>query len=252
MKTIDLNCDLGESFGAYNIGNDEQVLSFISSANVACGFHAGDPHVMNQTVQLAKKYDVAIGAHPGFQDLVGFGRRAMAVSPKDVYDLLLYQIGALSAFCQAQDVKLTHVKPHGALYNMAAVDTSIAEAIARGIANFDSSLAIYGLSGSKLIEAGEKYGLKTVSEVFADRTYQPNGTLTPRTQPNAVIHDSNDAIKQVLQMVKEQTVQAITGEVIAIKADSICVHGDNSHALQFVQELRNALTNEGITIKAIR
>ncbi|THE13760.1 5-oxoprolinase subunit PxpA [Bacillus timonensis] len=252
MKTIDLNCDLGESFGAYKIGNDEQVLPHISSANIACGFHAGDPHVMNQTVQLAKKHDVAIGAHPGFQDLAGFGRRAMAVSPSDVYDLMLYQIGALSAFCQVHDVKLTHVKPHGALYNMAAVDINLAEAIAQAIANLDPTLALYGLAGSKLIEAGEKYGLNAVSEVFADRTYQLDGTLTPRTETNAVLHDSNEAIRQVLQMVKEQTVQTITGEVISIKADSICVHGDNSHALQFVQQLRHALTNECITIKAIR
>ncbi len=249
---IDLNCDLGESFGTYKIGKDEEVLSLISSANVACGFHAGDPHVINQTVQTAKKYGVAIGAHPGFQDLVGFGRRAMAVSPKDVYDLVLYQIGALAAFCKAHEVKLSHVKPHGALYNMAAVDTNLAEAIAKAVRIFDSTLSLYGLASSKLIEAGEKYGLHTVSEVFADRTYQPDGTLTPRTQGDAVIHDSNVAIKQVLQMVKEKTVQTTTGEIIPIKADSICVHGDNDHALQFVQELRHALTNEGITIKAIR
>ncbi|MGN7297531.1 5-oxoprolinase subunit PxpA [Ferdinandcohnia sp. SAFN-114] len=252
MKTIDLNCDLGESFGAYKIGKDEEVLSFISSANIACGFHAGDPHVINQTVQLAKKYGVAIGAHPGFQDLVGFGRRAMAVSPKDVYDLVLYQIGALAAFCKAHEVKLSHVKPHGALYNMAAVDTNLAEAITKAVSIFDPTLSLYGLAGSKLIEAGEKYGLHTVSEVFADRTYQPDGTLTPRTRGDAVIHDSHVAIKQVLQMVKEQTVQTTTGEIIPIKADSICVHGDNDHALQFVQELRHALTNEGITIKAFR
>lgn len=252
MKTIDLNCDLGESFGAYKIGNDEQILSFISSANIACGFHAGDPYVMNQTVGLAKKFNVAVGAHPGFQDLVGFGRRVMSISPHDVYNLILYQIGALAAFCQAHDVQLTHVKPHGALYNMAAVDTSLAEAIAKAVLAFDSSLALYGLAGSKLIEAGEKYGLKTVSEVFADRTYQTDGTLTPRTEPNAVIHDSYKAIKQVLQMVKEQTVQTVCGETIPIKADSICVHGDNSHALQFVQELRHALNLEGITIKCVR
>jgi 5-oxoprolinase (ATP-hydrolysing) subunit A len=249
---IDLNCDLGESFGSYKIGKDEEVLSFISSANIACGFHAGDPHVINQTVQLAKKYGVAIGAHPGFQDLVGFGRRALAVSPKDVYDLVLYQIGALAAFCKAHEVKLSHVKPHGALYNMAAVDATLAEAIAEAVRIFDPTLSLYGLAGSRLIEAGEKYGLHTVSEVFADRTYQSDGTLTPRTQEGAVIHDSNVAIKQVLQMVKEQTVQTTTGEIIPIKADTICVHGDNDHALQFVQDLRQALTNEGITIKAIR
>ncbi|WP_449538133.1 5-oxoprolinase subunit PxpA [Ferdinandcohnia sp. Marseille-Q9671] len=252
MKTIDLNSDLGESFGAYQIGNDKQVLSHISSANIACGFHAGDPHVMIQTVQLAKAYGVAIGAHPGFQDLVGFGRRIMAVSPSDVYDLVLYQIGALAAFCQVNHVTLSHVKPHGALYNMAAVDSTIADAIAKAIYTYDKTLLLYGLSGSKLIEAGEKYGIKTVSEVFADRTYQPNGTLTPRTQPNALIQNSDDAINQVLQMIKEQSVQTVTGEIIPIKADSICVHGDSSHALQFVKELRDALTNEGITIKAIR
>lgn len=252
MKTVDLNCDLGESFGAYKIGNDEGVLTYISSANIACGFHAGDPHVMNQTVQLVKKYGVAIGAHPGYQDLVGFGRRVMTVSPADVYDLLLYQMGALSAFCKVHDVKLTHVKPHGALYNMAALDANLAEAIAKAVTAFDPTLALYGLADSKLIEAGETYGLKTVSEVFADRTYQPDGTLTPRNQPDAIIHNSNDAIKQVLQMVKEQAVQTTTGEILPIKADSICVHGDNNHALQFVKELRNALTIEGITIKAIR
>lgn len=252
MKTIDLNCDLGESFGTYQIGNDDEVLSFISSANIACGFHAGDPHVMNRTVKLAKKYDVAIGAHPGFQDLVGFGRRAMTVSPSDIYHLVLYQIGALSAFCKAHSVELTHVKPHGALYNIAAADINIAEAIAKAIYRFDSTLALYGLAGSKLIEAGKKYGLRTVSEVFADRTYQSDGTLTPRTLPNAIIQDSDTAIKQVLQMVKGQTVQTTTGEVIPIKADSICVHGDNSHALQFVKELREALCNESIKIKAIR
>lgn len=247
-----MNSDLGESFGAYQIGNDKQVLSHISSANIACGFHAGDPHVMKQTVQLAKAYGVAIGAHPGFQDLVGFGRRIMAVSPSDVYDLVLYQIGALAAFCQVNHVTLSHVKPHGALYNMAAVDSTIADAIAKAIYTYDKTLLLYGLSGSKLIGAGEKYGIKTVSEVFADRTYQPNGTLTPRTQPNALIQNSDDAINQVLQMIKEQSVQTVMGEIIPIQADSICVHGDSSHALQFVKELRDALTNEGITIKAIR
>ncbi|MFT4416226.1 5-oxoprolinase subunit PxpA [Fredinandcohnia humi] len=252
MNQIDINSDLGESFGAYQMGNDDEVLQFITSANIACGFHAGDPHVMKKTVLLAKENGVSIGAHPGFQDLVGFGRREMTVSPANIYDLVLYQIGALAAFCKANDVTLSHVKPHGALYNMAAVDLRIAESIAKAVHSFDSSLALYGLSGSKLIQAGKSSGLQTVSEVFADRTYQSDGTLTPRTEKNAVLYDSQDAIAQVLQIVTEGTVRCVTGETIPIHAESICVHGDNKHALLFVKELRTAVQNEGILIKAIR
>ncbi|MFS0863048.1 LamB/YcsF family protein [Fredinandcohnia sp. 179-A 10B2 NHS] len=251
MKQIDLNSDVGESFGAYKIGNEEQVFDYITSANIACGFHAGDPHIMSKTVKLAKEKGVAIGAHPGFQDLVGFGRRPMSMSPSDVYDLLLYQLGALSAFCQIHHVRLTHVKPHGALYNMAAIDRNLAEAIAKAVYDFDSSLLLYGLAGSRLIEAGKKFELKTVSEVFADRTYQPNGTLTPRSESNALIHDSQTAINQVLQMVKQQRVETVTGEIIPIEAESICVHGDNLQALSFVKELRDALAAEKITVKAL-
>lgn len=251
MNQIDLNSDVGESFGAYKIGNDEQVFDHITSANIACGFHAGDPHFMNKTVKLAMEKGVAIGAHPGFQDLVGFGRRPMSISPTDVYDLILYQMGALSAFCQVHHVRLSHVKPHGALYNMAAIDIDTAEAIAKAVHDFDSSLLLYGLAGSKLIEAGKKFDLQTVSEVFADRTYQRDGTLTPRSESNALIHDSKTAINQVLQMVKQQTVETVTGEIIPIKADSICVHGDNLQALTFVKELRDALATEKVMVKAL-
>ncbi|MCH1626164.1 LamB/YcsF family protein [Ferdinandcohnia quinoae] len=252
MKTIDLNCDLGESFGAYKIGNDKQVLQYITSANIACGFHAGDPHVMQKTVKIAKDYRVAVGAHPGFQDLVGFGRRNMTVSPSDVYDLVLYQLGALSAFCRANDVLLHHVKPHGALYNIAAIDSTIAEAIANATRSFDSTLLYYGLAGSKMIEAGDKAGLRTVSEVFADRTYQLDGTLTPRTEKNSVIHDPEKATHQVLQMLTNGTVQTVCGATIPIKAESICVHGDNEQAILFVKALREMLVKEGFHIKASR
>lgn len=251
-KTIDMNSDLGESFGAYTIGNDEQVLDVVTSANIACGYHAGDHNVMYKTVKMAKERQVGIGAHPGLPDLIGFGRRPMLLmDPEDVYHFTSYQIGALQAFCKIHDVPMRHVKPHGALFNMAAKDAQIADAIARAVRDLDSNLVLFGLSGGELIRAGEKHGLQTASEVFADRTYQPDGTLTDRTEENAMITDSGKAVEQVLQMVLEGKVTAVDGTDVPIQADTVCVHGDGPHALEFVKQLRSRLTNEGIAIRRV-
>ena len=209
MVKVDLNSDLGESFGIYKIGNDSEVLKYVSSANVACGLHAGDPFVMHKTVRLALENNTAIGAHPGFMDLNGFGRRKMDLTAQEVYDLIVYQVGALSAFVKAEGGKMQHVKPHGALYNTAAKDEKLSTAIAQAVYDVNPELILYGLAGSWLIKAGEKVGLKTASEVFADRTYQDDGSLTPRSQANAMITDDEKAIMQVLDMVK-------TGEVTTV------------------------------------
>ncbi|TQK63716.1 UPF0271 protein [Brevibacillus sp. AG162] len=250
MKTVDLNCDLGESFGAYQLGNDQEILSYITSANVACGFHAGDPATMRKTVQMALEAGVAIGAHPGFADLVGFGRRNMEISPEEAYDLVVYQIGALQAFVHAEGGVMHHVKPHGALYNMAATRPALAESIAMAIYKVNPELVLYGLAGSELTHAGEKIGLATAHEVFADRTYQQDGTLTPRSQPNAMITDQQQSLQQVIRMVSEGLVLTQQGVDIPIQADSICIHGDGAHALEFAQSIRTALLGAGITITA--
>ncbi|WP_409178793.1 LamB/YcsF family protein [Brevibacillus fortis] len=250
MKTVDLNCDMGESFGAYQLGNDQEILSYITSANVACGFHAGDPATMRKTVRMAAEAGVAIGAHPGFADLVGFGRRNMEISPEEAYDLVVYQIGALQAFVRAEGGFMHHVKPHGALYNMAATRPALAESIALAIYKINPELVLYGLAGSELTRAGEKIGLATVHEVFADRTYQQDGTLTPRSQPNAMITDQQQSLQQVIRMVSEGLVLTQQGVDIPIQADSICIHGDGAHALGFAQSIREALAGAGITIAA--
>lgn len=251
MYTIDLNCDLGESFGRYALGQDKDILRFISSANIACGFHAGDPATMNQTVQLALENDVSIGAHPGLQDLQGFGRRTMAITPLEAYELILYQTGALNAFVTANGGKLHHLKPHGALYNMAASDPLLAEAIAEAVYRLNPEIVLFGLANSELIHAGNKLGLKTANEVFADRTYQSDGTLTARSKPNALIHHADEAITQAIKMVKEQRLTATDGTNIAVKADTICIHGDGADALHFVQKMRAAFTANQITIQSL-
>lgn len=245
---VDLNSDLGESFGAYIIGCDEEVLKYVSSANVACGFHAGDPKVMLHTVKLAKAMGVSIGAHPGLPDLVGFGRRKMAISAEDAYAMVVYQVGALMAMAKSQGVKVAHVKPHGALYNMAAKDRELSEAIARAVHDVDEGLLLYGLAGSEIIRAGEKEGLVTASEVFADRTYQPDGTLTPRGEAGAMITDEEKSLAQVLSMVKDGKVTTLEGQVISVKAETICVHGDGPKALAFTKKIRKTLGHEGIVI----
>ncbi|WP_436669348.1 LamB/YcsF family protein [Paenibacillus kandeliae] len=237
---------MGESFGAYVIGNDEQLYAEITSANIACGFHAGDPGVMRRAVQGALQHGVAIGAHPGLPDLVGFGRRHMNISPQEAYDLVTYQLGALDAFVRQEGGRLHHVKPHGALYNMAAVSQSLADQIARAIAAYDSDLILYGLSGSLLIQAGHEAGLQVASEVFADRTYQADGTLTPRQHPDALIDDTNVAVDQIIHMLTTGTVRAVDGSYVPIQADTVCIHGDGAHAVSFARALNKRLLDAGV------
>jgi UPF0271 protein len=248
MPVIDLNCDLGESFGSWKMGLDEAIIPLVSSANIACGFHAGDPVVMQKTVALVKKYGAAAGAHPGFPDLQGFGRRSMNVSPEEVKALVQYQIGALDAFCRAAGIPLIHVKPHGALYNMAAKDPALAQAIAGAVKAVNPRLILLALAGSCMVSAGRELGLKVAEEVFADRAYEEDGSLVARIKPGAMISDENEAISRVVGMVKTGKVRAITGKEIVVKADSVCVHGDGEKALLFVQKLNEAFAGEGITI----
>ncbi len=250
MPDIDINCDMGEAFGNYLMPNDALLFNYISSANIACGFHAGDAAVMQDTVALAIQHDVAIGAHPGLQDLQGFGRREMKISPKEVYQITLYQVGALAAFVKVAGAKLNHVKPHGALYNMAAKDLILAQAIANAIYDFDPSLILYGLAGSQLINAASGKGLQSASEVFADRTYQDDGSLTPRTQANAMISNETEALAQAISMVKQQQVMSVHQKMIPLRADTLCIHGDGEHAVAFAKTICQALKIEGITLKA--
>ena len=249
---IDLNCDLGESFGAYKLVLDDQVLPYISSANVACGFHASDPVVMDKTVALAKDAGVAVGAHPGYPDLQGFGRRNMTIPPREVKAMVMYQIGALQAFCTAHGLKLQHVKPHGALYNMAGKDEALAMAVCEAIQAVDDSLILLGLSGSKMLEAADKIGLRSAREVFADRAYEEDGSLVARTKPGAMITDEDEAVERGIRLIREGRVTAVTGKDIPIRADSVCVHGDSPKALAFVQKIRAALTAEQIQIVPLR
>ena len=249
MSCVDLNCDLGESFGAYTIGLDAQVIPHVSSVNIACGYHAGDPVVMEKTVALAKEHGVAIGAHPGFPDLMGFGRRPMNITPAEAGVYVKYQMGALLAFVKAQGLKLQHVKPHGALYNMAAKDEALAKAIAQSVASVDSNIRLMGLAGSLMLKEAEKAGLPVISEVFADRAYNDDGSLVNRKLPGAVIHDAQQAVARAVMMAKEHKVISINGKEIPLQADSICVHGDNAQAIELVCTIGSALKAEGIVIK---
>ena len=249
---VDLNCDMGESFGSYTMGNDEAILETITSANIACGFHAGDPATMRRTVRMALEKNVGIGVHPGLQDLVGFGRREMAISAEEAFDLIVYQIGALSGFVRAEGGRLQHVKPHGALYNMAAVNRGLSEAIAEAVYKVNPELILFGLAGSELVKSGERIGLKVAHEVFADRTYQADGTLTSRREQNALITDHDVAIKQIVRMVKVGKVYATDGTDVAIKADTICIHGDGKTAVEFARVIPGALEREGIKVRKIR
>lgn len=251
MASIDLNCDAGESFGMYSLGNDEELFKLVTSANIACGYHAGDHNIMAKTVKLAKENNVSIGAHPGYQDLIGFGRRDMSLSLDEIYNLIIYQLGALKAVAEVQGVKLNHVKPHGALYNLAVKSRDVAFTVAKAVKAVDDKLTLYGLSGSELCSAGEETGLKVAHEVFADRTYQSDGTLTPRSEPNALIHRENEAADQILQMVKHGKVRAVNGDEIPLKADTVCIHGDGEHAIPFAKTLINRLEKEQILIKKI-
>lgn len=248
---IDLNCDMGESFGNYEIGMDNKVMNYVSSANLACGFHAGDPTVMSNRVKMAKKKNVSIGAHPGYPDLMGFGRRKMDVDPEELRDYITYQVGALKGFAESLGMNLQHVKPHGALYNSAANSEELARSIASAIAELDKSIILVGLSGSKFIKIAEEMGLKTGAEVFADRAYTTDKTLVSRKKDGAVIHDSQEVTRRVINMVKNEQVKTIEGDEITIKADTVCVHGDNPEAVELVKNLKNSLNDEGIRIQSM-
>lgn len=242
---VDLNCDMGEG-----MGNDAAIMPFISSANIACGFHAGDDVAMHETVAMAIKHGVAIGAHPSYPDKENFGRKTMTLPAREIYALVFEQIEKLNSIAKAQNSKLNHVKPHGALYNAAAVNPEISEAIVNAIVDFNPKLILFGLANSEMINAAKTKGLAFRQEVFADRTYQSDGTLTPRTQSKALIESEQDSIKQVLQMIQQKSVTAVDGSVIPIQADTICIHGDGKHAVAFAKALNQRLHNEGIQIKA--
>ena len=248
---IDLNCDMGESFGAWTMGHDQEVMPWVSSVNIACGFHAGDPATMRRTVALALAHGVRIGAHPGLPDLAGFGRRAMAISPQEAYDLVVVQVGALAAVARSQGAALHHVKAHGALYNMAARDAALAQAIARAVADVDRGLVLYALAGSLQVQAGLEAGLAVAHEVFADRSYQPDGSLTPRQQPGAMITDVEQSVQQVLQMVEHGQVTCLSGETITLQADTLCLHGDQPGAADFARRLHQAFRSRGIGVQAV-
>lgn len=251
MTRIDINADLGESYGAFQVGEDEKLLQVISSANIACGFHAGDYNVMDSTIQLAKEQGVAIGAHPGFPDVFGFGRRDMSMSPEEIYRAMVYQLGAISGYCRVHDVQLSHVKPHGALYNMAAKQKEVAEAIAKAVFDFDSSLILYGLCNSLLLNEGKRLGLSVAAEAFADRTYTEEGLLTPRTQDYAVLTTQEEIEKQVLNMVENGHVTTSSGKNIDLKPDTICFHGDGLAAFVHAGHMKRVLEEKGITVQSV-
>jgi UPF0271 protein len=248
---IDLNCDMGESFGPWKMGADEQVMPHITSANVACGAHAGDPTVMRRTIRLAKAAGVAVGAHPGFADLQGFGRREMQVDPAELEDALIAQIGALAAIARAEAVPVQHVKAHGALYNMAARDARLAAAVARAIRACDPSLIMFGLPNSPLLDAGRAEGLRVAAEGFADRSYEPDGSLTPRSRPGAVIHDAEAVVARALRMVTDGVVLTADGRPIALAVQTICVHGDTPGAADLTARIAAALASAGARVQAI-
>ena len=244
--TADLNCDMGEG-----MPTDEAIMPFITSANIACGYHAGDETTMQQTIDLAIKYKVAIGAHPGFDDKANFGRTEMQLTSTEIYQLVFKQVQALRNMCVESKVSLHHVKPHGALYNMAAKNTEMATAIAHSVADIDPRLILYGLSGSQLIAQAKAVGLRTASEVFADRTYQNNGSLTPRSQSNALIINMQQSLEQVLQMIQHNTVTSVAFVSIPIQADTICLHGDGDHKVEFAKAIHQTLLQHYIEIKSI-
>jgi UPF0271 protein len=250
MRSIDLNCDMGESFGAWKMGDDAAIMPLITSANVAAGFHAGDPSTIRETVRLAVANGVAVGAHPSLPDLAGFGRRVMRLSPNEVYDLMLYQAGAVRAFVQAAGATLHHVKPHGALYNMAAKDAALADAIAAAVKDLGGAVLLYALAGSAMVQAAARHGVRAVGEVFADRSYQPDGTLTPRGEPGAMITGEHAAVAQVLSMIEQGKVRALTGADIAVDAGTLCLHGDQPGAASFARALRAAFAERGIVVAA--
>jgi len=249
---VDINCDLGESYGQFKIGYDEEVMPHITSANVACGFHAGDPTVMKQSVELARRHKVAVGAHPGFPDLMGFGRREMNLSPEEIRSYIIYQTGALQAFAKTSGIKLQHIKPHGALYNMAMKDPGLAKAIVEGVVAFDPDLIVFAQAKSEMAKAASKAGLRVAHEVFSDRAYNRDGSLVSRTGSGAVIEDPRIVTKRAVEMVKNKRVVAVDGKVADLgEVHTICVHGDNLKAVALVKALRKGLEEEGISIVSV-
>lgn len=240
-RTIDLNSDMGEGFGVWEMGDDFALLDYIDSTNIACGWHAGDPERMKNLVAAAIEKNVYIGAHPSLPDLLGFGRREMSITPNDAYNYVLYQAGALQAFIRAQGGKLHHVKPHGAFYNQAAKDINLARAIAQAIKDLGDGIILYGLASSCYVEAAQEVGIPLWQEVFADRRYTPEGYLVPRKQANALIEEEDEAIKQVLRMANESEVVALDGSIVKVQADTLCIHGDGPSALDFVRKIRPLL-----------
>ena len=250
MKKIDLNCDMGESYGAWKMGADAGVMPYISSANIACGFHAGDPATIRKTVRLAVDSGVAVGAHPSLPDLMGFGRRVMRITPQDMYDLVVYQAGAVEAFARAAGAKLHHVKCHGALYNMAANDEGLSDAMVRAVKDLGSGVILYALSQSKNFEIAKKAGVLVAGEVFADRGYSDDGTLAPRDKPGGLIEDAAESVKQVLGMVEGGYVTSLAGKRVPVSADTLCLHGDQPGAVTFAKKLRVTFKERGISVAA--
>lgn len=252
MYKVDLNSDIGESFGAYKMGDDAAVMDAVTSANVACAFHAGDPLVMKKTIKNCAAKGVAVGAHPGYPDLVGFGRRNMKCTPEEEYADCLYQIGALSAFCRANGLTLQHVKPHGAMYNQAAKDPELAKAIAQAVRDFGKDVILMGLADSEFEKAAKEMGIPFAAEAFADRGYMPDGSLVPRSQPGAIIHDVDVAAKRVVRMVTEGKVEAVDGTVINFRPHSICMHGDTPEAVEMAKAVRSALQAAGVKVTNLK
>jgi 5-oxoprolinase (ATP-hydrolysing) subunit A len=251
MIRIDINSDMGESFGAYAIGHDAGLMKAITSANVAAGFHAGDPSVLRDTIRSAKQHGVAVGAHPGFPDLVGFGRRELNVTPQEAEDMVLYQVAAVAGVAAAEGVRIQHVKPHGALFNMAVRNAELSAAIARAVAAFSRDLILFGLPGSEILKAGKAAGLRVAAEVFADRAYEPDGSLASRRKPGSVIHDPGAVVARAVRMVKEHTVVATDGSTVQLEADTICVHGDTPGSDLLAAKIRGGLEASGVTVTAI-
>jgi UPF0271 protein len=248
---VDLNADVGESYGAYVVGDDEALLASLTSASIAAGFHAGDPRVLRRTIRLAHRFGVSVGAHPGFPDLAGFGRREMRLSPDEAEDMVLYQIAAVAGVAKSEGVRLRHVKPHGALYNLAVADTGLAAAIVRAVRAFDPSLILFALPRSALLETGRAAGLRVAAEAFADRAYQSDGTLAPRSIPGSVISEPSAVVSRAIRMVSDGIVRAVDGTDVQVAPDTLCVHGDTPGAGQLAASLRSGLEAAGITVAAV-
>lgn len=252
MKEIDINCDLGESYGIFKIGNDEEIMNYVSSVNIACGFHSGDSLVMNKTVKLAIEKDICIGAHPGYYDIRGFGRKFINVSNEELWADIIYQLGALEGFIKIYGGKLNHVKPHGALYNTAANDYNIALTVSRAVYDFNKNLILYGLYNSNLIKAANFIGLKTANEFFADRRYENNGKLVSRDNKNSIINDENESINQVLDIIINKKTKSINNKEVNITGQTLCIHGDGINALELAKKIYNTLLDNNIKIKSLR